>query len=254
MIPHLTIGSMMIAIFCVCVCLYATPASVSDSWHHVLRVSPADLSGEKGQDVWHTGTQLSTQLERPKSLGKITQSNLKFSCISICGRVCVCAVRACPCRRSQKIWVTAPIPPLFLWRMLRQSQRLKVTAPPPTTSLSTTPSCPGALHLPPSLSADLLCHSVVFSFRNILTFSVLHSHHLSPDRAVDHSSNLLFHVLHATDFILQLHWPCCFLLYFPVIYTFHALSFLLSAVFLLWYPTPSSVYESAINFSSQFWI
>ncbi len=73
---------------CVCVCLYATPASVSDSWHHVLRVSPADLSGEKGQDVWHTGTQLSKQLERPKSLWKITQSNLNFSCISICGRVC----------------------------------------------------------------------------------------------------------------------------------------------------------------------
>lgn len=29
--------------------------------------------------------------------------------------------------------------------------------------------------------------------------------------------SLLFHVLYVTDFILQLHWPDCFLLYLPVI-------------------------------------
>lgn len=80
-------------------------------------------------------------------------------------------------------------------------------------------------------------------------------HHLSLCRAVHHSSNLLFHVLHVSDFILQLRWLSCFLLYLPVI-TFFSLSTalpLVFTVFLLWYPTPSLIYEKAINFSSQFW-
>ena len=65
---------------------------------------------------------------------------------------------------------------------------------------------------------NFICLSV------LLQFFLAFCHFLSPIfpiclpyRAVDHSSSLLFHVLCATDFILQLHWLSCFLLYLPVI-------------------------------------
>ena len=76
------------------------------------------------------------------------------------------------------------------------------------------------LHLSLSLSPKL---------PPILSFSVSHLPHLSPYRAVDHSSSLLFHVLCATDLILQLHWLSCFFLYLPVI-TLSTLYTLLSSV------------------------
>lgn len=114
--------------------------------------------------------------------------------------------------------------------MLHQSQKLKVEAPPSITSRFITLSCPGeeTLALPPSslpLSPSMcacVCMCLLplptfplFLFLSeILVFSILPSVSL---QTVDRSSNLQFHVLYVTDFILQLHWPSSFLLFLPVI-------------------------------------
>lgn len=174
-------------------------------------------------------------------------------CLFKNGSVCIC-VFVCMCRKSQRTWVTAPTPPSFLLRTLHQSQKLKLTAPPQITSLSTTPGCPGTTlsHLISSshlfLSVSILPSLALlpsFSSHNTLFILYLYLHHLSPCRAVDNSSKAVKFILrllssyhlHPSSFFILLSSPSLESL--SSLSSFHSLSFL---CFLLWSPSPSPVY------------
>lgn len=174
--------------------------------------------------------------------------------------VCVCTHR-----RSQRTWVTAPTLPSFLWRMPHQSQKLKVTAPPPTTSLSTTLRCPGKHHLTLSLLLSLLLWPLslpvslpiflLLPFLHLTKFcyflSSMYTIYLPPElstTAAIYCFMLACHTFYFTTTLALLlsslsschHLPCT-----PCLF--------LCLCSLLWYPTRSPVYERTVNFSSQFW-
>lgn len=141
--------------------------------------------------------------------------------------MCVCVFVCVSARRkSQRTWVTAATLPLFLWRMLHQSQKWNLTAPPSTTSLSTTPSCPGTRRPPPFLSSGLhLCLSLSFinTMCQLLTMATTYCFILS---------RIIFykHIGPLASFFISCHRPLSSLLTLPSA----------SPLFPLCYPTPCS--------------